>query len=107
MSQKIQHPSPEFLINCSKVCGVPLGRLYIPCPGTIEPEFRQLLESVHIYEEKTYANGAKLMWFLAPMSDYRRLAERYPHSHYSDYTQRLLKAASTFFISFKPSYSSH
>lgn len=106
MSPKINNSRPEFLVNCSKVLGVPLGRIYVPYPWTTRPEFLHLFESVLIYEETLYLDGAKVVWFIAPISVYRHLALWYPHSRHDAYTQYLLKAASTFFSSLKPPYGS-
>lgn len=106
MFTKSHCPRPEFLINCSKVSGVLLGRIYVPYPWTVTPEFLRLFESVLIYEETLYADGAKLVWFVAPLSVYRCLAARYPHASYSTHTQYLLDIASTFFSSLKPPYDS-
>jgi hypothetical protein len=103
---KIHDRCPEFLVNYSKVPGVPLGRLYVPYPWTTTPEFVRLFECVHIYEQTLYRDRAKLIWFIAPVSEYRRLALQYPHSYYGDHTLYVLKAASTFFSSLKPPYRS-
>lgn len=103
---QIDHCRPEFSIDPLKVLGVPLGRLYVPYPWTTQPEFLRLFESVHIYEHKRYGAKAQLIWFIAPISEYRRLVLQYPHSYYGDSTLELLKAASTFFSSFQASYGS-
>jgi hypothetical protein len=103
---QIHYPRPEFCIDPLKVLGVPLGRLYVPYPWTTKPEFLRLFESVHIYEHKPYGAKAQLIWFIAPISEYRRLVLQYPHSYYGDSTLELLKVASTFFSSFQPRYAS-
>jgi hypothetical protein len=96
---------PEFLVDWFKLSGIPLGRLYIPYPRTTQPELLAFCKSVHIFEEKLYMNGSKVIWFLAPVSEYRILAAQFPHARHFAYTQYLLKAASTFFSRLKPPYS--
>lgn len=93
---------PEFLLNLHKLPGTPVGRLYIPAPWTSTPEFANFRQSVSILESKCYPNGAELIWFVAPISVYRNLAFRYPHSYHSAYTLYLLEEASTFFRGLKP-----
>ncbi len=96
---------PEFLVDWFKVPGIPLGRLYVPCPWTTQLESLGLCKSLHIFEEKLYMNGSKVIWFIAPVSEYRSLAAQFPHPRHFAYTQYLLKAASTFFSRLKPPYA--
>ncbi|MBD2346859.1 hypothetical protein [Anabaena subtropica] len=95
--------SPEFLINLRVMPGVPVGRIFIPNFFLGQPEFLHWYKSVVIYRITHYASG-KVIWFFAPISEYRRLASAYPHSKYYARTNSLLDLASTFFSSLKPPY---
>lgn len=93
--------SPEFLINLSVMPGVPVGRFFIPNSFLTNPEFIRWYNSVLIYRVKHYRSG-NLVFFFAPISEYRSLAASYPHHLYSAYTQYLLDSASTFFRCLQP-----
>ncbi|WP_199302354.1 hypothetical protein [Coleofasciculus sp. FACHB-129] len=92
---------PEFLINFHKVPGIPLGRLFVPHSFTTTSQFLHWYNSIHLVDETFYASG-KVIWFIAPVSEYLRLAYLYPHHCYAAYTLYLLKSASTFFSRLKP-----
>lgn len=95
--------SPEFLINLRLVPGLPLGRIFIPNSFLNTPEFLLLYKSVVIYRT-TLSDSGQVLWFFAPISEYRRLASAYPHHRHSVYTHYLLNSASTFFRRLKPPY---
>ncbi|MDF5729263.1 MAG: hypothetical protein PUP92_14900 [Rhizonema sp. PD38] len=95
--------SPEFLINLRVMRGVPVGRLFIPNSFLTKPEFLRWHNSVQIHHITDYASG-QVIWFFAPISEYRRLASSYPHHRHSAYTLYLLDEASTFFRCLKPPY---
>ncbi|WP_242044788.1 hypothetical protein [Anabaena azotica] len=95
--------SPEFLINLRVVPGVPLGRIFVPNSYLTKRNFLNWYSSVEIYRV-TYCRSGNVIWFFAPISEYRRLASTYPHHRHSAYTHYLLHSASTFFRSLKPPY---
>jgi hypothetical protein len=90
---------PEFLIDCKKVRGIPVGRFYIPFRFKDIPFYPS-----YLLQEKSYANGDRVLWFIAPISEYCRLARLYPHHSRSDYIFYLLRSASTFFSLLKPPF---
>lgn len=83
---------PEFLLDCFKVRGIPVARFYIPYRFKDIPFFAS-----YLLDEKPYDNGDRVVWFIAPISEYCRLARLYPHHSRSDYIFYLLRTASTFF----------
>jgi hypothetical protein len=84
MSHKIDQPRPEFCIDPCKFSGVPLGRLYVPYPWPKSSAFHAWCKSVRIVSEKPYFHRQKtvdkVIWFIAPLDEYYRLAVKYPHS---------------------------
>ncbi|MCC5652182.1 hypothetical protein LC609_20625 [Nostoc sp. XA013] len=58
-------------------------------------------QSVEIRRVTPYVSG-KVIWFIAPVSEYHRLASFYPHHRRAAYTHYLLNSASTFFKGLKP-----
>lgn len=95
--------SPEFLINLRVVPGLPLGRIFVPNSYLTKRNFLSWYNSVEIYRITHYPSG-NVIWFFAPISEYRRLASAYPHHRHSAYTHYLLNSASPFFRSLKPPY---
>ena len=92
---------PEFLLNLHQVPGFPMGRIFVPYSFTNTLGFIHWYKSVHIYRETFYLTG-KVIYFIAPYTEYCRLASRYPHHRHAAYTQYLLRKASTFFKGLKP-----
>ncbi|MBD2004746.1 MULTISPECIES: hypothetical protein [Cyanophyceae] len=93
---------PEFLVNSHKFSGVPVGRLFVPRSFTTTPQFLRS-HTIHILDVTPYPSGT-VYWFIAPVSEYLRLATLYPHHRHAAYTLYLLKSASTFFSRLKPPY---
>jgi hypothetical protein len=91
---------PEFSIKIHKLLGLPLGRLFIP-NDCITRSFLNWSKTVYVYEITNYHNS-KAIWFFASVSEYIRLAEKYPHACDDAYTKYLLRKASTFFRGLKP-----
>lgn len=92
-----KYSQPEFSIYVHKVPGIPLGRIYIPHVFTERCEFSHFYQSIHIVDEYCYMNGDKRIYFIAPISVYRSLANLFPHPKYAANTQYFLTTASTFF----------
>jgi hypothetical protein len=98
---------PEFSIDLKSIPGIPVGRLYVPCAFPSKPE--QLItrhQPVLRYDEGCchYPGTGDLIRFVAPISEYSRLASYYPHNRDAKYTSYLLRSASTFFRGLKPPY---
>jgi hypothetical protein len=72
--------SPEFLINFDKIPGLPVGRFYVPYshPFFNQHNFVLCCNSADI-REITPCSRARVYWFIASISEYRRLAILYPH----------------------------
>ncbi|MDZ8067433.1 MAG: hypothetical protein RMY64_17700 [Nostoc sp. DedQUE08] len=92
---------PEFLINLCEIPGIPVGRIFVPYSFTTKPNFLRWYQSVEIRRVTFYVSG-KVIWFIAPVSEYHRLASCYPHHRHAAYTHYLLNSASTFFKGLKP-----
>ena len=88
---------PEFLVNTDKMPGIPMGRLFMPHSSIDKYELSNLYKTIYLYKETDYGSG-KLIWFFAPVFEYIRLADKYPHRNriYAAKTFKLLKKASTF-----------
>lgn len=86
---------PEFLLNCHRFFGFPVGRFYLPAYFARYPQFQLCCKSVHILEEKLYLNGDKVIWFIASIEEYQRLSGQFPHSTHCQSTKFHLKLLST------------
>lgn len=98
------HQQPEFLIDfLPQFFGFPVGRLYLPATFTRPPQFQLWRNSVYIPVEKLYLNGDEVIWFIASIEEYERLAAKFPHHKYCEHTQSRLSLLSTIVSLLKPS----
>lgn len=98
------YQQPEFLIDFPpQFFGFPVGRLYLPASFTLLPQFQLWCKSVYILEEKLYLNGDKVIWFIASIEEYHRLAAKFAHHKYCEHTQSRLSLLSTIISLLKPS----
>jgi hypothetical protein len=98
----------EFSISTShsQFEGIPVGRLYVSHSFLTHPLFLSWLPLFHVIGERSYMH-TKCIWFIAPVSLYRRLASQYPNPNFAAYNLYLLRKAATFSKGLKPPYLPH